>query len=354
MKIALVAPNNLWVSPYVNIYTRLLDSQGADYDVISWNREGRKENCIQYDYQPKGRNPFALLWSYKKYAAFVKKTIKQNNYDRLIVFTPQTAIFLKSFLAKYYKGRYIFDYRDLSLEQKFYFKSPFLKVLQNSYANVISSPGFKKYLPNRFDYVLSHNFNIDIVKQAIGNDSQPSEKGKMKVLTIGAIRTDMNPEVINALGDVEGVQLSFVGKGPASQSLEDYVRSKGYKNITFRGFYNKEEESEIIKDCSFINIFYPQIPSHITAVSNRFYNSLIYKRPMLVTKNSTQGDYAEKYNVGLAIENCNNLASKLNDFISHLDFKTYCCNCNKLLEELLKDYENWKKVVLSFANDKCQ
>jgi len=351
MKIGVVTPNNLWISPYVKIYTSLLDEIKAEYEIISWNREGRKEEGIQFNYRPKSRKPLALLWPYYKFASFVKKTVKEKKYDRLIVFTPQSALFLSGFLKKHYCGKYIFDYRDLSLEQKSYFKKPFLTVLQNSAVNVISSPGFKKYLPQGFDYIISHNFNVDIVKQALASEPKLVKKDNLSVLTIGAIRKDMNSEVIDALGNVNGVSLSFVGKGPASQSLEDYARDKGLKNVTFKGYYQKEEEADIINGCNFINIFYPQVPSHTTAVSNRFYNSLIYKRPMLVTKNSTQGDYAEKYNVGLAIENCSNLSDAMNEYLRNLDYPTYCSRCNELLREMLSDYYRWRDIVSNFVTE---
>lgn len=349
MKIGIITPNNIWFSPYVKIYTSLLDEIKVNYEIISWNREGCEEEGIQFNYKPKSRNPFILLYAYKKFASFVKKIVHNNNYDRLIIFTPQAAIFISSFLKKYYKGKYIFDYRDLSIEQKSYFKKSFLRVLQNSAANIISSPGFKKYLPEGFEYVLSHNFNIDIVKKIILAKPTPVKTEDISVLTIGAIRKDMNPDVIDALGNVEGVTLSFVGKGLASQSLENYAIEKDYKNITFKGFYQKEEEEDIINNCNFINIFYPQIPSHTTALSNRFYNSLIYKRPMLVTKHSTQGDYAEKYKVGLVIDNCNNLPVVMREYLDKLDYPSYCARCNELLQEFLKDYDKWSEILRSFV-----
>lgn len=349
MKIAVITPNNIWVSPYVKIYTHILDELDVEYDIISWNRDGRIEEGIQYNYQPKSRNPFVLLWAYAKFASFVKKTVRRGHYSRLIIFTPQSAIFLAGFLKKEYRNKYIFDYRDLSLEQKAIFKKPFLTVLQNSAANVISSPGFKKYLPQGFNYIISHNFDINVVKEAITGNGTPLNTNGISVLTIGAIRKDMNPEVIDALGNKDGVNLSFVGKGPASKELEDYVNLKGYKNIEFTGFYQKAEEPQIIAKCNFINIFYPQIPSHQTAVSNRFYNSLIYKRPMIVTKDSTQGDYAEKYNIGLAITDCHDLDIKLKSYLESLDYPSYCKRCNELLHELLKDYDEWKKNIVTFV-----
>ena len=98
--------------------------------------------------------------------------------------------------------------------------------------------------------------------------------------------------------------------------------NKGYNNIGFKGRYQKEEEGDIIRHHTMINIFYPQKASHVTALSNRFYNSLVFKRPMLVTKGGTQGYYVEKYGVGLAVENCNGLADKLKEYINSLDFKS--------------------------------
>lgn len=349
MKVALITPNNLWICPFVQIYTRFFDEVGIEYDIISWNREGRDEPCVQYNYKPKSRNFLALLWAYKKFASFVTKTVEKNAYDRLIVFTSQSAIFLNRFLSHKYKGRYIFDYRDLSFEQKKFFRHSFANVLKHSFANVISSPGFKKYLPDGFEYIISHNFNVEQVKLAIKNNSTPFRVDDLSILTIGAIRKDMNIEVMDALGNIPGTKLSFVGKGPASQSLECYAENKGFTNMVFKGFYDKEDEPKIISDCNFINIFYPQIPSHTTALSNRFYNSLIYKRPMLVTMNSTQGDYVEKYSVGLAIENCDNLYDAMHNYIQNINYHEYCQCCNKLLVDLLSDYNKWQEIITSFV-----
>ena len=347
-KIALIIPNNLWVSPYLDIYTRILDGMGVGYDIISWNREGRNEVGIQFQYKEKSRNQLVVFWSYLKYARFLKKTIRNNRYERLIVFSPQVGIFLSSFLNKY-KGRYIFDYRDLSLEQKPLFSKSFRKVLSNSYANVISSPGFKRYLPQEFDYFVSHNFNVDVVKKALIEEASLYKAETSTVLTIGALRADMNYEVMDALGNVSGIKLSFVGKGYASEALERYAKCKCYDNVVFTGFYKKEEEPSIYEQHALVNIIYPLIPSHISALSNRFYNSLIYKRPMIVMRGTVQGDYAEQFGVGLVIDDCENLDVKLNEYRKNIDFCRYINQCNMLLEEFLKDNDKFEDMVNGFV-----
>ena len=240
--IALIVPNNLWVCPYVTSYTKILNQLSVDYDIISWDREGRVEEAIQYKRRETSRRLLCVLWSYICYARFLKKTIKKNGYKKLIVFSPQVGLFLSSFLKRNYRKRFIFDYRDLSLEQKPVFSTIIRRVLSNSYANVISSPGFIAYLPKGFNYIISHNLNTELAKKALTDDVCSFPKETIKVLTIGALRKDMNIEVLDALGNEKGVQLSFVGKGIDRSLLENYAKEKKFNNVVFTGYYKKEDE----------------------------------------------------------------------------------------------------------------
>ena len=351
-KIALILPTNIWFCPYASIYMNVLDRIGVNYDIISWNRRDTKENAIQYNYAPKSRNPLILLWAFYRYTSFVKKTIKENGYERLIVFSPQLAIYICDFLRDNYKNRYIFDYRDLSIEQKYYFKERFKKVLENSYANVISSPGFKQFLPKGFDYLLSHNFNVDDVRNAVEDFSDfKIRTNPIDVLTIGGIRDySSNVQVIENLANEDGFSIRFVGKGPSAEDLRRRVEELKAKNVSFEGYYPKEKEKDYVSEASFLNIFYPRCPSHDSAISNRFYNSLIYRKPMIVTKDTIQGNYAEKYYVGVAIENCDCLSKVLRTYLASIDTKQFCESSNRLLKDFLKDYDVWEKKLLEFIN----
>jgi hypothetical protein len=295
------------------------------------------------------------LRAYFKFTNFVKKTLKAKRYDRLIVFSPLTAILLVPLLEKEYKRKYILDYRDLSVEQKFCFKRLFLKALQNSFANVISSPGFKKYLPSGFNYILSHNFNIDVVKKALETNSEiDTNPPIIDILTIGGIRDyESNSQVIESLANKAGFTVRFVGKGPSAESLEFYAKSLNASNISFEGFYPKEKEKEYVEKATFLNIFYPRKASHDTALSNRFYNSLIYKKPMITTADTIQGDYAAKFKVGIALSDCKNLPTELKSFLSNVDSHQYQKLCNALLSEFVLDYEKWESVVMSFIGEYC-
>ncbi len=352
MKIALILNGNIWFSPYVNIYTKMLDEMNVCYDIISWNRDGKDPQIgIQYCRQIESKARWGKLKPYLDYITFVKHSVKKHKYDKLIVFGPQLAILLLGFLRRYYAGRYVFDYRDLSIEQKPFLKPFIEKVLRNSYANAVSSPGFIGCLPKGYKYLLSHNFNVDAVRKAL-NDPLPETvaTGHINVLTIGGIRDySSNIEVVKALANKTDFTVRFVGKGDASQKIEDYGKEHNIRNLEFEGFYPKEKEAEYIRNASVMNIFYPTVITHSTALSNRFYNALIHKRPMIVTASSTQGDYVEKYNLGLSLENCENLDTKIKDWYKNNDYQDFCKRCNALLQQFLVDYDAFQSVLKSFA-----
>ena len=347
-KVAILLPANVWFCPFVNIYTHNFDKYNIKNDIINWDKSGNENTCA-YSYKGHtGNSSLSKLLGYWKFSRFVKKALIQGHYDRIIVFSSQIGIFCSLFLKKYYQSKYIFDFRDLSIEQYSFMRRPFLRLLNNSYANVISSPGFKKCLPKGIKYYISHNFVADNVLNALAPKPQKLPQDPISVLTIGGIRIDANPQIIEALGNKSGIKLDFVGRGAGANTLKDIVNGNDFKNVFFEGYYDKEEEGDIIEKATFLNIFYPDWISHKTAMSNRFYNSLIYKRPMIVTKGQIQGDYCEKYNVGLAIDTTIGLDQKLKDWLKNTNMEEYQGNCIRLLKVFLKDDNHFKSMLQRF------
>ena len=351
MKIAILT-NSQKNGPHIKIYADLLEKYGIYPDIIYWDSNAPKEEFNFPLVRSFNGSSLSRFIPYIKFSRFTKKLVKKYKYDLLIVNSPAVALFMPFFLMRNYRKRYIFDYRDLSIEQIPVFK-PFMKmVLKNSYANVISSPAFKDYLPQSFEYIISHNFNIEFARKAIGIKLEKPDDKKLHVLTIGSIRIDANYEVLDSLGNATDIELAFIGKSGngSSELLEAHAKEKGYNNIIFKGHYNKEEEGEIYQGFTFVNIFYPKIPSHISALSNRFYNSLIYRRPMIVTKGGIQGKWCEEFGVGIALDNCDNLPNTLRNYYKSLDFYGYQERCDKLLKRIIIDYDNFESCVKKFVS----
>lgn len=357
MKIGLLTGANLYFCPFVNIYTDIFDKEKIEYDIIAWNRINVGETGAIFYQQPfpyATGNRLKWLYYYVKYSFFLKKNVRKQKYDKLIIFGPQVGLFMTRFLHKYYYKKYCFDYRDIFIEQK----APrlFKYLLNNSSLNVISSNGFKVCLPRKFEYVLSHNFNINNVKDSLETNRFKNQllfkRKYVTITTIGQIRDyDQNNEIMKAVCNKDKFLIKFIGNpGKAGALLEKNAKESNQKNVVFHGFYEKSEELELLEDADFINIYYPTYITHSTAISNRFYNALMLRKPMIVTKNSIQGDYVEKYNLGLAIESCENLEERILSFIESFDYNLFEQNCNLLLKEMVQDYDDFKKALMDFVH----
>jgi hypothetical protein len=352
MKAAIIILGNSWVCPYVNTYKRAFEKLGYAYDVILWDRDG-SDKCNPFRFSSGNvnlDNPFLKSVSYLRYSRFIKKTVLKNRYDRLVVSGPHLAVLLSSFLRKKYKGRYIVDYRDISVEQKPLLGRIYSKVLSDSFCNVISSSGFKKHLPGKYDYLISHNFNFDVAVNSLNCKKPQSDNATpLRILTIGYIRNyTSNVKVIQTLGNCNGFCLRFAGSGDATERLKEYVLSHGIKNVEFTGFYKKDEEESIVAECDFINIFFPDDIEHSAIMSNRFYLALIYKKPMIVTAGSVQATLVSEYGLGVVTSNCENLDNEINEYLSNFNYQTFCRRCNELLSIFVAEHCELERSIAEF------
>lgn len=352
MKIGIVIAGNIYLSPYVDNYIHILDSLNIAYEIISWNRDG-VDSKIGFQFTERINNGlprWKKISRYVRYIRFVKKTIKERQYDKLIIFGPHIAILISSFLAREYKNRYIFDYRDLSIEQYAFLRPSFKVVLSNSFANISSSPGFLEYLPKGYKFIISHNFDLDLYKSTKSKNYIEYKSNPISVLTIGLIRDfSTNSDLMRSLANKDNIEMSFVGNGFGVDALKQFAGEQGCRNVIFEGFYPKEKEKDYVINSTFLNIFLITRKTHSSTLSNRLYNALIYKRPMIVTSNSLHGDLVEEYNLGISIENCDNLADKLHNWLQNNDFTSFCERCDNLLDKFIAEQEVFIQEITNFV-----
>ena len=161
MKVALILASNTCYAPHMFHYIKILKENNIDFDIIIWNKDNLIENeCISYDKKiDNTKSRFFKIKDYVSYSKFVIAVLKSSKYDKIIVFTIFLALILYPFLKKKYKNLFIFDIRDYSPILKM-FKNIINPVIKISYATVISSPGFKNWLPKNQNYLISHNYQF--------------------------------------------------------------------------------------------------------------------------------------------------------------------------------------------------
>src|SRR5699024_1648134 len=106
MKVALICPSNLLYMPYVENYTAILDEEAIDYDIINWDRFHIEDENNTLTYCDKKTGHPRTVYDYYKYNRFVKTQLKNNHYEKIIVFGLQLTFFLQKYLLGKYKKNY--------------------------------------------------------------------------------------------------------------------------------------------------------------------------------------------------------------------------------------------------------
>jgi len=347
MRIALILASNLYMAPYVRYYTEILEKCGVPYDIIAWNRFGVAEAGVQALNLTSSlhKSIFGKIIDYVRYKRFVKSKLVEGNYDKVVVFTIVNALMLFPFLKARYRNNYVFDIRDYSVALK-YFRARLSAAIQDAALVVISSAGFKRWLPKDNTYVIRHNTNVfrplDTLVKIKGQT-------KYKILTIGAIGYyDANRALIEHLADSPMFELEFVGSGYAEQMLKDFVASRGIKNVSFLGRYAKEDEPKYLQGAALISILMDDSINSITCMSNRFYLSVVYGIPMIVNSNSEQGTCAEKYNLGIVIDKKSDIKKQIIRYLRMFDNEIFDIGRKAYLEIVQNDLDEFELKFKKF------
>lgn len=263
--------------------------------------------------------------------------IKKDNPDGLIILSTLTGVILGRFLYAR-STRYIFDIRDYSYEHIKPFYKIEKEVIENSEFTAISSKGFEEFLPKR-NYVIAHNFNRNDIRK--GENLQKTT-GKINFVWNGVVRYfEFQRLYLDALKNDERFEIVFHGDGPELEKYKNYCRNQGFRNVIFTGSYDNSLKNELLREANILNNCYGYIESAGSklkyAVSNRFYDGVIYHIPQLVEPEGFKTEWVNRTGIGLSLSVDDKFADKLFDYYKNLEESSFDLSCDQLLQEIIKD-----------------
>jgi hypothetical protein len=339
MKIGIIFSNELNVCPYVEKYTRILEEENVEYDYILWNRSDIKKNypknyLVYSEHSELYVKKYKKIGAFVRYAKYLNKLIQNNSYDKLIVLTSITAIMSFKFLIKKYKNKYIFDFRDLSFEQNYFFRYMLKKIIYNSYFTCISSPGFKEVLPEN-NYVIAHNFQY---KHLNNNNLDYHKKNPViKLLHIGITRGETyNKRLVDIFGNDNRFVVNIVGNGNDTESFKEYI--KNFNNINVQGTYNNDDKEKYISEADMLLYYYPCGFNNNRALANKYYDGIIFKKPLVGNINTYSGRRIVSKNLGISLDlDDKQFANKLYNYYFDLNYDTYYNCAKKELDNVVEE-----------------
>ena len=141
------------------------------------------------------------------------------------------------------------------------------------------------------NFVLKNNFQL-----------KSNAKNKIKIAYVGIFSYDRYLEdLLELISKNQHLELHIAGFGILQNIVEKYATNS--KNIYFYGKIPYSSTLELESKCDIITALYsPKIKNHIFAAPNKFYESLMLGKPIIMIKNTGMSEVVESNNIGEVIE----------------------------------------------------
>lgn len=278
------------------------------------------------------RNLFPLLKIQKR----MRKWLVENRdlYDVIHACDFDNGIVAKKIAKKYHKKFVydVFDYYSAShsfpkLLKKMIIKSE-NKVISSADATIICSEQRIKQIegstPKRL--VIIHNSPYkEILSMANEDFSLMVQSDKVKIGYVGILsRARLLKEIVECISMRDDVEFHIGGFG----QLNDYMKeaSNIYSNIYYYGKISYPDTLKLEEEVDILTAIYdPSVDNHKYAAPNKFYESLMLGKPLIMIHNTGMDSIVDKYDLGVTID------FNKNDF-------------NKALDKLIMEKNNWYSI----------
>lgn len=356
MKVGIIGPFERNDMPYIDYYEKALKDNKCIYSCVFWNRNinsNIRKNGNEYTICIKGMvglSKIKKIIPMIKYRYYLEEIIRKEKYTHLIILNTIPGVLLSNILLNNFRGKYILDIRDYSYENYRIYKKCVEKLINNSFFTAISSEGFKKFLPKSEKLTPCHNIsNIDKKIETCNNlDSNKT----IRIGFVGTVRYfNENSKLIQTLSKYNKYNLLYYGKTNINCDLRKYCKKNNIKNVQFFGSFKNEEKPEIYKNIDLINAVYGNNNLEVTtALPNRLYDGVLFKKPIIATQGTYLGEVVEKYKLGIAIniDDKANIETEINNYITNFESNKFVNQCNEFLNFILKQQTVFENKILNF------
>lgn len=356
MKYLIITYDEYLNIPYVNNYEQCLRNGEIDYDMVLWNRSEKasEEEPGRFVFEGKtSKSKISKVIPFLRWRAFVLKILKKNKYDRVIVLTTIPGVLLFDKLIGQYKKRYWFDVRDYTYESLPLYKKAVEKLVLNSAVTSISSEAFSSFLPDCDHIVLTHNITNDAAMQE--ECSLDIGKTPLTIAFVGGIQyVQQNKRLLQQFSNDPRFVLKYIGKTHPGCDLQSFCRENEIDNVAFLPAYRNEEKPQIYRTIDMINCVYgSDSPIVKLALPNKLYDCILFKKPIIVSKDTFLAEIVEEYGVGLAVDvDRDDVPAMVEDYLSKFNHKDFEIGCNRLLKKVQEESALCQNVMKRFCSEK--
>ena len=157
----------------------------------------------------------------------------------------------------------------------------------------------------------------------------------------------VNQLLIDRLAGDNRFELHYYGRAQGSMLTMVQEAERQYNNVFYHGEYRPSEIPDLAAKTDLLhNIYDTGDRTMPVAMSNKYYEGILFKIPLLCSNGSLMGKMSQEKGVGLACDpNTEDFANKLYSYYVNLDNKRFSENCDQELERILIEMESGNQAV---------
>ena len=354
-KIGIIFPGSIFTTPYLKRYTDIIERSGMEYDLIYWNTQNIAEEssaaeaiCLNYQMTPTS-SLIRKIVGYFKFVMMSNHALRKTNYEKVIILTSISAVFLYGTLKKKYRKQYLLDIRDYYKENRPLYYLFEKKEIENSSRTIISSEGFKHFLPPQ-EYVITHNINW--IEPEIVQNFRNEDKRNKKCINISFIGNMRFPQqdraIIDCFANDSRFNVNFFGSGYGIH--ESYCTENKIFNVSILDWFPPEMTIDLYRKTDMVlNLYGSGTPLLDFALSNKLYYAAQLGKPILVCPHTYMEKISTEYNFGFSFDfKIENIKDRLFEYYQSIDWKKFYKNCDEYLLRVRMEDELFVKSVENF------
>ena len=360
MKVCLVANSSLEVAPYVKKYCTLLDEMGVEYDVIyKMHINDKSEKKLSNHFVHLYQDASGLISKFRRfisYALFVKKIIRSNQYERVVLFTGlnATMVYLV-FGGALKKYRYCVDIRDYDKGMDTpVIQQMFCRAVKHAELVIISSGKFKEWLPQAQKVCVMHNTPNTVEEQSVCNSFA---KDSISIAYFGGVGyLPQNIALVEALKNVSNMSLLYRGVYPESYNIRDYCSDHHITNVSFEGRYNDRDKAKLYEGVDIINAVYGNETKIVTtALPNKLYDCVYYKIPLMACSGTYLAEVVERYSLGFAVDpKSDEILDIINRYVETFNREVFEAGCREYIAVVEREQKQTMDGIANFLRGELE
>lgn len=347
-KICFVTMGNIYTVPYLSSYTKHIN---GNYAVIYWDREGKNEAEGDNKYyrfykklSPKDR--IRKITGFIQYKKFVKGILLKKKFDLVIFLQTWSALLMADVVEKHYSGRYIVDVRDYTYEKNALIYHREKKLMEKAAMCVISSAGYKEFLPPH-EYYIFHNVRELPAEKVTLLRERNKERKTLNISFVGYVNyQEQHKKLLLSLKNDYRFHMSFIGT--RALELKDFCKENSINNVTLIDTFDPAETIDYYSDTDFVNNLYGNhTPTLDYALSNKLYFAAELHIPILTCADTYMSKVAGEHGFGLDVDVSDlSLGDKLWKYYTSIDWSQLSMGCKNFMETVRAEQkDSYEKLV---------